>query len=82
MAAASRIGAERQQEDWQGYTHHPFVEGLRDGTLPRRCFVSYLIQDYVFLVHFARAWSMAVVKSETLGRDEDLRHHGRCAGQS
>ena len=53
-------------EDWQGYTHHPFVEGLRDGSLPRRCFLNYLIQDYVFLVHFARAWSMAVVKSETL----------------
>ena len=53
-------------QDWQDYTHHAFVEGLRDGSLPRRCFVNYLIQDYVFLVHFSRAWSMAVVKSETM----------------
>ena len=53
-------------ELWKAYTHHPFVEGLRDGTLPRAAFLHYLIQDYVFLVHFSRAWSMGVVKAETL----------------
>lgn len=53
-------------EAWHEYTHHPFVEGLRDGTLPHSKFVHYLIQDYVFLVHFARAWSLAVIKAETL----------------
>lgn len=51
---------------WQEYTRHAFVEGLRDGSLPRAAFLHYLIQDYVFLVHFSRAWSLAVVKSETL----------------
>ena len=51
---------------WRDYTHHAFVEGLRDGTLPRAEFLHYLIQDYVFLIHFSRAWSLAVVKSETL----------------
>ncbi|MBL1435276.1 MAG: TenA family protein [Rhodobacteraceae bacterium] len=51
---------------WRDYTRHAFVEGLRDGTLPRAAFLHYLIQDYVFLVHFSRAWSLAVVKSETL----------------
>lgn len=50
---------------WAAYTHHPFVMGLGDGTLPRAAFMHYLIQDYVFLVHFARAWSLAVVKAET-----------------
>ncbi|PID63259.1 MAG: thiaminase II [Gammaproteobacteria bacterium] len=53
-------------ETWRAYTHHRFVEGLRDGTLPRAAFLHYLIQDYVFLVHFSRAWSMGVVKAETL----------------
>ncbi|MGC3940544.1 thiaminase II [Roseobacter sp. EG26] len=53
-------------EAWHSYTHHPFVKGLSDGTLPRAAFLHYLIQDYVFLIHFARAWSLAVVKSETL----------------
>lgn len=51
---------------WHDYTHHAFVEGLRDGRLAHSAFVHYLIQDYVFLVHFARAWSLAVVKAETL----------------
>lgn len=51
---------------WQDYTHHAFVEGLGDGTLPRAAFLHYLIQDYVYLVHYARAWSLAVVKAETL----------------
>jgi thiaminase/transcriptional activator TenA len=53
-------------EPWQAYTHHPFVEGLGDGSLPRGAFLHYLVQDYVYLVHFARAWSLGVVKAETL----------------
>lgn len=53
-------------EIWQDYTHHAFVAGLADGTLPRAAFLNYLIQDYIFLVHFARAWSLGVVKAETL----------------
>tara|TARA_R110002072_G_scaffold24806_3_gene83843 strand:+ start:1978 stop:2664 length:687 start_codon:yes stop_codon:yes gene_type:complete len=53
-------------DPWQDYTHHTFVEGLRDGSLPRDAFLHYLVQDYVFLVHFARAWSLGVVKAETL----------------
>jgi len=50
---------------WQEYTDHAFVAGLGNGTLPRPAFLHYLIQDYVFLTHFSRAWSLAVVKSET-----------------
>ena len=51
---------------WHDYTHHAFVEGLRNGTLASASFLHYLVQDYMFLVHFARAWSLAVVKAETL----------------
>ena len=61
--AAWRAGA---KDKWRDYTHHRFVEGLRDGSLPRASFLHYLVQDYVFLVHFSRAWSLAIVKSETL----------------
>lgn len=52
--------------DWAAYTQHEFVQALADGSLPRANFLHYLVQDYVFLVHFARAWSLAVVKSDTL----------------
>ncbi len=51
---------------WQAYTHHAFVEGLRRGDLPRTNFLHYLRQDYVFLIHFSRAWALAVAKADTL----------------
>lgn len=51
---------------WQAYTHHAFVEGLRSGTLPRANFLHYLRQDYIFLIHFARAWALAAAKGMTL----------------
>ena len=51
---------------WQSYTHHAFVEGLRRGDLPRATFLHYLRQDYVFLIHFARAWALAAAKADTL----------------
>jgi len=53
-------------DSWQDYTRHVYVKGLGDGSLPKKNFVHYLIQDYVFLVHFSRAWALAVVKSNTL----------------
>jgi len=60
-------GAWRQaaREPWQRYTQHAFVEGIADGSLPHQSFVYYLVQDYVFLMHYARAWAIAVVKAET-----------------
>ncbi len=53
------------QGPWRDYTRHAFVEGMKDGSLPREAFLHYLRQDYVFLIHFSRAWALAVVKSET-----------------
>lgn len=55
---------------WHDYTRHPFVEGMGDGTLPRAAFLFYLRQDYVFLVHFARAWALAVTKADSI---DDMR---------
>ena len=52
-----------QARDWQAYTHHTFVEGLRTGNLPRANFLHYLRQDYLFLIHFARAWALAAAKA-------------------
>ena len=51
---------------WSAYTRHAFVAGLGDGTLPREAFLRYLRQDYVFLIHFSRAWALAVVKAGSL----------------
>ena len=43
-------------EDWKRYTHHDFVADA-DGTLPEAAFRHYLIQDYLFLIQFARAYA-------------------------
>ena len=51
---------------WEAYVHAPFVHSLANGSLPRGTFLTYLAQDYLFLVHFARAWSLAVTKAGTL----------------
>ncbi len=57
--------------EWQAYTAHEFVRRLGDGTLPEACFRHYLIQDYLFLIHFARAYALAAYKSETLADIRD-----------
>lgn len=55
---------------WADYVRHPFVLGLGAGTLPAASFRYYLVQDYLFLIHFARAYGLAAYKAETL---EDVR---------
>jgi len=51
---------------WPAYTRHQFVLRLARGDLPEAAFRRYLVQDYLFLLHFARAWGLAIYKSETL----------------
>ena len=52
--------------DWHTYVRHPFVEQLGAGTLPEASFQRYLVQDYLFLIHFARAYALAAYKSRDL----------------
>ncbi|MEL6946334.1 MAG: thiaminase II [Pseudomonadota bacterium] len=51
---------------WASYTHHPFVERMGDGTLPQAAFRDYLVQDYLFLIQFARAYAVAIYKGRSL----------------
>lgn len=53
-------------DNWQAYIQHEFVVRLGDGSLPGSAFLAYLIQDYIFLVHFSRAWALAVVKADSM----------------
>ena len=55
---------------WRRYIDHEFVQRLGDGSLPEPAFRRYLIQDYLFLIHFARAYALAAYKGETL---EDIK---------
>ena len=51
---------------WDAYVSHDFVVQLGDGSLPREVFLDYLVQDYLFLIHFSRAWALAVTKADTV----------------
>ena len=41
-----------------------FVQGIRNGNLPRNIFKDYIAQDYFFLESFAKAYGLAVSKSK------------------
>ena len=41
--------------DWDAYVRAPFLRSPADGSLPRHAFLTYLAQDYLFLIRFARA---------------------------
>jgi len=49
---------------WHEYTHHPFVEALKNGMLPAHKFRNFLIQDYLFLIQYARAYTLAAYKHD------------------
>lgn len=53
-------------DTWESYAKHEFVERMADGTLPKKSFRHYLVQDYLFLIQFARAYALAVYKSGSL----------------
>ena len=65
MSFFERLKTEASAE-WRTYTEHPFTAGLADGTLPETAFRHYLVQDYLFLIEFARAYALAVYKSPQL----------------
>jgi thiaminase (transcriptional activator TenA) len=52
--------------EWRAYTEHPFTNALADGSLAEAAFRHYLVQDYLFLIEFARAYALAVYKSPKL----------------
>jgi thiaminase/transcriptional activator TenA len=52
--------------EWDAFCNHEFVRRIGDATLPEACFRHYLLQDYLFLIHFSRAWALAVYKADTL----------------
>ena len=58
-------------DDWRAYVEHPFVEMMAIGKLPEAAFRHYLIQDYLFLIQFARAYALAAYKGRTM---EEMRY--------
>ncbi|KAI9755632.1 MAG: hypothetical protein M4579_004205 [Chaenotheca gracillima] len=54
------------KDAWRAHTEHDFVARIADGTLPMENFKFYLIQDYLYLVQFARANALAGYKAKSM----------------
>jgi thiaminase/transcriptional activator TenA len=50
---------------WDEFCRHPFVAGIADGTLDKRKFLFYLVQDYRYLFDYARLFALGVAKAKT-----------------
>ena len=53
-------------KEWILYTNHRFIKKLSNNTLEKKVFINYLIQDYLFLNQFSKAWALAIVKADSL----------------
>ena len=51
---------------WEDQLRHPFVRGLGDGTLEEERFKRWVLQDYRYLIEFARVFAWAVAKADRL----------------
>lgn len=58
------------EEIWESYLHHPFVKGIEEGNLDKEKFRFYMIQDYLYLLEYAKVFAIGVTKTkdETLMR--------------
>ena len=57
---------------WRKIFAHPFLQEVKDGTLPLEKFQYYLGQDYLYLEGFARTIALAMSKSVDSQTLEDL----------
>jgi len=53
---------------WDDYIQHDFVKQLTAGTLAADSFRHYLVQDYLYLIHYTRVMALSVYKSDTLAQ--------------
>ena len=57
---------------WREIFAHPFLRGIKDGTLPLETFQYYLGQDYLYLEGFARCVAIALAKAPTIEVIEEM----------
>ena len=53
---------------WDDYIQHDFVKQLAAGTLASDSFRHYLVQDYLYLIHYTRVMALSIYKSDTLAQ--------------
>ena len=61
----SRSLKQRAAKVWEDGYQHPFVQELGRGTLDREKFKFYLLQDYLYLLQYAKVFATAAIKADT-----------------
>lgn len=56
---------ESVEDIWKSYYEHPFVNGIGQGTLEVDKFKFYMIQDYIYLLDYAKIYALGIVKADT-----------------
>ncbi|WP_078409830.1 thiaminase II [Priestia abyssalis] len=54
---------EKLQPIWRKNHAHPFVRGIGDGSLDQKKFRFYMIQDYLYLIEYAKLFAIGAVKA-------------------
>jgi thiaminase (transcriptional activator TenA) len=62
---------------WQANFQHPFIQELRDGTLPLEKFKYYVLQDSYYLTHFAKVQALAAAKATDFSMTERMAVHAQ-----
>lgn len=56
---------------WEASFHHPFVQGIADGSLALEKFKFYMLQDAYYLKHYTKVLALAAAKASN---DEDIQY--------
>ncbi|MGB3569950.1 MAG: thiaminase II [Priestia megaterium] len=62
---------EKLQPIWRQNHNHPFVQGMGDGKLEKEKFRFYMIQDYLYLIDYAKLFAIGAMKAtdvQTMGK--------------
>lgn len=55
---------ESVEEIWNEYYIHPFIKGIGEGKLELDKFRFYMVQDYLYLLDYAKVFALGIVKSK------------------
>ena len=69
MKTSARL-LESTEELWQAYYDHPFVLGIQNGDLDKEKFRFYNIQDYLYLLDYAKVFAIGMTKTS----DPEMMH--------
>ena len=67
----------RHTAAWRAATVHPFLAGVRDGSVPENCFDRWLAQDYLYAQALVRAQSRIAARGALRRRRPPRGRRGR-----